>query len=81
MKAYLEGAFLLEPGPEEGVFRDFGVCGGLESIEACSTSTSDEACLGVAVSDLFVGEPFGEDTIFLITGSSCLEVLVFLGRP
>ena len=63
----MEGAFLLEPGLEEGVFRDFGGCGRLDSVEACSTSTTGEACLGVVVSDPFMGEPSGEDTISSIT--------------
>ena len=77
----MDGAFLLEPGLEEGVLRDFGGCGGLDSVEACSLPTVGEACLGIAVSEPFVGEPSGENTISSITGGSCLEVLVFLGRP
>ena len=76
----LDGAFLLEPGLEEGVLRDFGGCGGLDSVEACSLPTTGEACLGAAISDPLVGEPFGEETISSITGGSCLEVLVFLGK-
>jgi len=81
LEAYLDGAFLLEPGLEEGVPRDFGGCGGLDLVKACSLPTIGEACLGVAVSDPFVGEPSGEDTIFSITDGSCLEALVFLGNP
>jgi len=81
LEVCLNGAFLLEPDLEEGVFRDFGGCGGLDSVEACSLSTTGEACLGVAVSDPFVGEPSGEDTISSIIGGACLEVLVFLGKP
>jgi len=48
----LERAFLLEPGLEEGVFRDFGGFGGLDSVEVCPLSTTGEAYLGVAVLDL-----------------------------
>jgi len=81
LEACLEGAFLLESGLEEGVFRDFGGCGGPDSVEACSLSTTGEAYLGVAVSYPFVGEPSGEDTNFSITGGCYLEALVFLGRP
>jgi len=80
LEACLDGTFLLEPGLEEGVCKDFGGCGGLDSVEACSLSTTGEACLGVAVSNPFVGEPSGEDIISSITGGSCLEALLFLGR-
>ena len=45
LEACLKGAFLLGPGLEEGVFRDFGGCGGLDSVEPCSLSTTGEACL------------------------------------
>jgi len=78
LKACLDGAFLLEPGLEEGVLSDFE---GQDSVEACSLPTTDEACLGVAVSDPFVGEPSSEDTISSITGGSYLEALVFFGKP
>jgi len=81
LEAGLDGAVLLEPGVEEVVLSDFEGCGGLDSVEACSLPTTGEACLGVAVSDPFVGEPSGEDTIFSITRGSCLEALVFLGKP
>jgi len=37
LEACLEGFFLLEPGLQEGVFRDFGGCEELDSVEACST--------------------------------------------
>jgi len=78
LEAYLNGAFLLEPGLEQGVLSDVG---GLVSVEACSLPTTGEACLGAAVSDPFVGEPSGEDTISSITGGPYLEALLFLGRP
>jgi len=81
LEACLERVFLLEPGLEEGVFRDFGGCGGLDSVEAYSLSTTSKACLGAVISDPFVGELSGEDTISSITGGSYLEALVFLGRP
>ena len=71
-------AFLLEPGLEEGVLGDVR---GLDSMEDCSLPTTSEAFLGVAVSDSFVGEPSGKDTIFSITGGPCLEAMVFLGKP
>jgi len=75
---YLDGAFLLEPGLEEGVLRDVG---GLDSVEACLLPKPGEACLGAPVSDPFVGEPSGKDSIFSITGGPCLEALVFLEKP
>ena len=78
LEACLDGAFLLEPGLEEGVLSDVG---GLDSVEACSLPTTGKACLGAAVSDPFVGEPFGEDSIFSITGGPYLEALAFLGKP
>jgi len=81
LEACLDGVFLLEPGLEEGVLRDFGGCGGLDSVKAYSLPTTSEAYLGVAVSEPFMGEPSGEDTIFSIIGGSYLEVLVFLGKP
>ena len=61
----LEGDFLLEPGLEAGVCFDDG---GLVSVEACSLLGTCEACFEVAVSDLFVGEPSGENSISSITG-------------
>jgi len=81
LEACLDGEFVLEPGLEEGVFRDFGGGGGRDSVEACSLLTIGEACLGAAVLDPLLGEPSGEDTISSITGGSYLKVLVFLGRP
>ena len=53
---YLDAAFLLEPGLEEGVLSDVR---GLDSVEAYSMPGTDEACLEVAVSDPLVGEPYG----------------------
>jgi len=74
----LDGAFLLEPGLEEGVLSDVG---GLDSVENYSLPRTGKACLGVAVPDPFVGEPSGEDSIFSITGGLYLEALVFLKTP
>ena len=78
LDAYLDGAFLLEPGLEEGVLNDVG---GLVSVEACSLPTTGKACLGAAVSDPFVGEPSSEDSISSITRDPYLEALVLLGKP
>ena len=74
----LDGAFLLEPGLEAGVLNDVG---GLVSVEACSLPTTGKACLGATVSDPFVGEPSGEDSIFSITGGPCLVTLLLLEKP
>jgi len=63
LEAFLDGAFLLEPGLEEGVLSNLERFGGLDSVEACSLPTTGKACLGVAVSDPFVGEPSCEETI------------------
>ena len=75
---HLDGAFLLEPGLEDGVLSDVG---GLDSVEAYLLPTTGEAYLEVAVSDPFVGEPFGEDLISSIIRSPCLEALVLLENP
>jgi len=74
----LEEAFLLGTGREAGVWFDEG---GLVSIEACSLLGTGEACVGVAVSELFNGEPSGGDLISSITGGPCLVVLFFLEKP
>jgi len=41
---------------------------GLDSVEACLLPRTGEACLRAAVSDPFMGEPSGEDSISSITG-------------
>ena len=61
----LVDTFLLEPGPEAVVPSDVGE---LDSVEACSLLRTGEACFEVAVSDLFVGQSSGEDSISSITG-------------
>jgi len=74
----LDGACLLEPGLEEGVL---SYVRGLDLVEACSLPRTSKAFLGAAVSDPFVGEPSGEDSISSITGGPCLVALVFLETP
>ena len=74
----LEATFLLETGLQAGVcFNE----GGMVSVEACSLPGTGEACFEVAVSDLFVGEPSGEDPISSITGGPCLVGLLLLENP
>jgi len=61
-----------------------GVCfdeGGLVSVEACSLSGTGKACFEIAVSDLFMGEPSGKDSISLITGGPYLVALLLLENP
>jgi len=45
-----------------------GVCLGLVSIDACSLSRTGESCGTVGVSEVLMGDPSDEDTIFSITG-------------
>ena len=74
----MEGAFLLELGLEAGILSDVG---GLVSVEACSLPGTGKACFGVAVFNLFVGEPSGEDSISSITEGPCLVALLLLENP
>jgi len=74
----LEVAFPLGTGREASVCFDKG---GLVLVEACSLPGTGEACIGVIVSDLFMGEPFGEDSISLTTGGPYLVVLLLLVNP
>ena len=67
-----------------GTSLEAGVCfeeGGLVLVEAYSLLGTSEACLEVAVSDNFMGEPSGEDSISSITEGPCLVVLLFLENP
>ena len=74
----LEEAFFL------GTDREAGVCfdeGGLVSVEADSLPGTGEACVGVAVSGFFMGEPSGDDSISSITEGPRLVVLLLLEKP
>jgi len=53
----------------------------LVSVEVCSLPGTGVACVGVAVSDLFMGEPFGEESISSITEGPCLVVPLLLEKP
>jgi len=75
---YLEEAFLLGAGLEAGVFFDDG---GLVSVEAYLLAVTSETYFEVAVSDLFMGEPSGENSISSITGGPCLVALLLLENP
>jgi len=55
--------------------------GGLVSVQAYSLPGTSEACVGVVISGLFMGEHFGEDSIFSTTGGPCLVVLFLLVSP
>jgi len=74
----LEVAFGLGIGQEAGVCLDEG---GLVSVEACSLPGTGEACVGVVVSGLLMGEPSGEDSISSTTEGPSFVVLLLLVNP
>ena len=74
----MEEAFLLGTGREVGVYFEEG---GLVSVEACLLPGTDKACFEDAVSDLFVGEPSGKDSISSVTRGPCLVTLLLAEKP
>jgi len=55
--------------------------GGWLNSRGLSLSGTGEACVGVVVSGLLMGEPSSEDSISSTTGGPCLVVLLLLVNP